>query len=97
MSAHPLETLIDAAFEAGADHHTRRPSSRNRCRRSNRSSPSSTRDALRVAEKIDGDWVTHQWIKKAVLLYFRTHDNQMMRRWRRARATFDKVPAKFGS
>lgn len=21
---------------------------------------------LRVAEKIDGDWVTHQWIKKAV-------------------------------
>ena len=26
---------------------------------------------LRVAEKIDGDWVTHQWIKKAVLLSFR--------------------------
>ncbi len=30
---------------------------------------------LRVAEKIDGDWVTHQWIKKAVLLSFRVRDN----------------------
>ena len=27
--------------------------------------------ALRVAEKIDGQWVTHQWLKKAVLLSFR--------------------------
>ena len=25
----------------------------------------------RVAEKIDGEWVVHAWIKKAVLLYFR--------------------------
>ena len=23
--------------------------------------------ALRVAEKIDGQWVTHQWLKKAAL------------------------------
>ena len=30
---------------------------------------------LRVAEKIDGEWVTHQWIKKAVLLSFRLHEN----------------------
>lgn len=33
---------------------------------------------LRVAEKIDGDWVTHQWIKKAVLLSFRINENRMM-------------------
>ena len=26
---------------------------------------------IRVAEKKDGDWVTNQWIKKAVLLSFR--------------------------
>ena len=49
--------------------------------------------SLRVAEKIDGTWVTHQWIKKAVLLYFRTHDNQVMAgpgtTW------FDKVPMRF--
>ena len=30
---------------------------------------------LRVAEKRDGAWVTHQWIKKAVLLSFRLADN----------------------
>ena len=30
---------------------------------------------LRVAEKIDGAWVTHQWVKKAVLLSFRLAPN----------------------
>jgi len=50
--------------------------------------------ALRVAEKIDGAWVTHQWVKKAVLLYFRTHDNRLIAgaggvNW------FDKVPLRF--
>ena len=34
--------------------------------------------ALRVAEKINGDWVTHQWLKKAVLLSFRINENRMM-------------------
>jgi len=52
------------------------------------------RGTIRVAEKVDGTWVTHQWIKKAVLLYFRTHDNQMVAgaggvNW------FDKVPLRF--
>lgn len=32
----------------------------------------------RVAEKIDGQWQTHQWLKKAVLLYFRMHDNTVI-------------------
>lgn len=32
----------------------------------------------RVAEKINGDWVTHQWLKKAVLLSFRINENRMM-------------------
>jgi 2,3,4,5-tetrahydropyridine-2-carboxylate N-succinyltransferase len=50
--------------------------------------------ALRVAEKIDGAWVTHQWIKKAVLLYFRTHDNQVMPAGGDS-AWFDKVPQRF--
>lgn len=27
---------------------------------------------LRVAEKRDGEWIVHQWVKKAVLLSFRT-------------------------
>jgi 2,3,4,5-tetrahydropyridine-2,6-dicarboxylate N-succinyltransferase len=49
--------------------------------------------ALRVAEKIDGAWTTHQWVKKAVLLYFRVHDNQRMASG--ALSFFDKVPSKF--
>ncbi|MEZ5175770.1 MAG: 2,3,4,5-tetrahydropyridine-2,6-dicarboxylate N-succinyltransferase [Acidimicrobiia bacterium] len=26
---------------------------------------------IRVAEKVDGSWVVHQWIKQAIMLYFR--------------------------
>ncbi|HEX5394270.1 MAG TPA: 2,3,4,5-tetrahydropyridine-2,6-dicarboxylate N-succinyltransferase [Rhodocyclaceae bacterium] len=48
---------------------------------------------LRVAEKIDGQWTTHQWIKKAVLLSFRLEDNVKMEAG--ALNFFDKVPTKF--
>ena len=49
---------------------------------------------LRVAEKSAGQWITHQWIKKAVLLSFRLEDNRVMD----AGPTryYDKVPSKFG-
>ena len=30
---------------------------------------------LRVCEKINNNWVVHQWVKKAILLSFRTNDN----------------------
>ena len=29
------------------------------------------RGEARVAEKRDGEWVVHEWLKKAILLYFR--------------------------
>jgi len=93
MNTLSLAPLIDAAFERRADI-------------SPAAVPADLTDALdlvigalnrgaiRVAEKVDGTWVTHQWIKKAVLLYFRTHDNQMVTggggvNW------FDKVPLRF--
>ena len=50
---------------------------------------------LRVAEKIDGDWVTHQWIKKAVLLSFRLEDNKVQEAG--DLRFFDKVQTKFAS
>jgi len=34
--------------------------------------------AARVAEKVGEQWVVHQWLKKAVLLSFRTTDNTPM-------------------
>ena len=53
---------------------------------------------LRVAEKINGEWVTHQWVKKAVLLSFRLNDNQVMADSAQPTvAYFDKVPTKFAS
>ena len=51
------------------------------------------RGAIRVAEKINGNWVTHQWIKKAVLLSFRLKDNQPVRSG--DLQFFDKVETKF--
>ena len=48
---------------------------------------------LRVAEKIDGEWVTHQWVKKAVLLSFRANDNKPMAGG--CTQYYDKVPSKF--
>jgi 2,3,4,5-tetrahydropyridine-2,6-dicarboxylate N-succinyltransferase len=32
----------------------------------------------RVAEKVDGKWVVNEWLKKAVLLYFRSNENVVM-------------------
>ncbi len=48
---------------------------------------------LRVAEKINGEWVTHQWLKKAVLLSFRIEDNNFIKGG--FSNYFDKVPSKF--
>ncbi len=50
---------------------------------------------MRVAEKINGAWVVHQWVKKAVLLSFRLEDNVPMAG--AATQYFDKVPSKFAS
>jgi 2,3,4,5-tetrahydropyridine-2-carboxylate N-succinyltransferase len=48
---------------------------------------------LRVAEKIDGEWVTNQWAKKAVLLSFRVSDNRVQEAG--DIRFFDKVDTKF--
>jgi 2,3,4,5-tetrahydropyridine-2-carboxylate N-succinyltransferase len=48
---------------------------------------------LRVAEKIGDEWITHQWIKKAVLLSFRLEDNVLLDNG--PLRYFDKVPTKF--
>ncbi len=49
---------------------------------------------LRVATRVSvGVWTTHQWIKKAVLLSFRLHDNELMRAG--DLSFFDKVKTKF--
>ena len=54
------------------------------------------RGQLRVAEKVGAEWITHQWLKKAVLLSFRLSDNAVMNdTGENAARYFDKVPTKF--
>jgi len=89
---HHISQIIDAAWEA-------------RTALSPTNAPQDIRDAvqqvidsldkgrLRVAEKINGDWVTHQWIKKAVLLSFRLRDNAPQESG--ALRFYDKVDTKF--
>ncbi len=89
-----LQTIIEQAFEDRAD-----------------ISPSTVSPAVkqaildaldalnngsaRVAEYIDGEWVVHQWLKKAVLLSFRIWDNETLDG---AESKFyDKVPMKYSN
>ena len=88
-----LQAIIDAAWE-------------NRANLSAASAPKEVLDAvehviaelnngtLRVATREGvGQWTTHQWIKKAVLLSFRLKDNELMRAG--DLGFYDKVPTKF--
>jgi 2,3,4,5-tetrahydropyridine-2-carboxylate N-succinyltransferase len=89
-----LAATIDEAFERRADITAK-------------NSPPSLRHAIeecielldsgqaRVAEKKNGEWIVNAWLKKAVLLYFRTHDNTVID----AGYTrfFDKVPLKYAA
>jgi 2,3,4,5-tetrahydropyridine-2-carboxylate N-succinyltransferase len=47
------------------------------------------RGEYRIAEKLDGAWLVHQWLKKAVLLSFRLNDSAPLA------GGYDKVPLKF--
>lgn len=92
MALQDLQGIIDDAFE-------------NRASISPDNAPSDVRDAveqvfdgldrgvIRVAEKKDGQWLTNQWVKKAVLLSFRLHKSEI--NTIPGGAYFDKVPLKF--
>jgi len=87
-----LQQIIDAAFEVRA---SITPGNAEPKVRDAVNSVLAQLDAgtLRVAEKKGADWVTHQWVKKAVLLSFRLADNGVIRDG--YTNYYDKVPAKF--
>lgn len=88
-----LETIIDQAWEDRAS--------------LNADTQGEARDAVeaalsmldsgqvRIAEKIDGAWVVHQWLKKAVLLSFRLNPMQMISGGPNQASWYDKVDSKF--
>ena len=49
----------------------------------------------RVAEKVNSEWVVHQWLKKAVLLSFRLNDMTTISGAPGGASWWDKVPSKF--
>jgi 2,3,4,5-tetrahydropyridine-2,6-dicarboxylate N-succinyltransferase len=72
-----LENIINNAFEQRADI---TPANANAEVRNAVNEALTLLDTgkARVAEKINGDWVTNQWLKKAVLLSFRINENRLM-------------------
>ena len=93
MSYDDLAQTIDAAWEGRSEINT--------------GTTGAVRDAVtealrlldsgtaRVAEKIDGTWQVHQWLKKAVLLSFRLNDNRLVEGAPGQSSWWDKVPTKF--
>ena len=93
MSATELQPIIDAAWDARDG--------------VNASTTGEVRDAvvetldmidsgtLRVAAKENGEWVVHQWAKKAVLLSFRLFDNAVIGGGPGQAVWWDKVASKF--
>jgi 2,3,4,5-tetrahydropyridine-2,6-dicarboxylate N-succinyltransferase len=94
MSHKDLAAIIDAAWEARADVSS--------------ATKGTVREAVnsalalldsgqaRVAEKgADGKWMTHQWLKKAVLLSFRLNDMSVIPGGPGQSTWWDKVPSKF--
>ena len=87
-----IQTIIDEAFERRAQITPRNVETR-------------VKDAVleaierldsgraRVAEKQDGRWVVNEWLKKAVLLFFRIEDNSFIKGG--YTNYYDKVPSKF--
>jgi len=89
-----LQSLIEAAFEQRAEI---TPKSISRELRVGLDEAFDLLDSgrARVAEKKDGNWVVNDWLKKAVLLYFRAWDNKLIEGGHTR--FFDKVPLKYAA
>ena len=93
MSPHALAQTIDAAWEA---RDTITPATVGPVRDAVEAALAGLDDgSFRVAEKIDGAWAVHQWLKKAVLLSFRLTETAPIPGAPGGSAWFDKVPTKF--
>ena len=93
----PLQPIINAAWENRAD---LSPNTGGERREAIEAAIMGLDDgSYRVAEPVDGamggEWVVHQWLKKAVLLGFRIEANAVMPGGPADGAWFDKVPSKF--
>ena len=89
-----LEATIDAAWE---ERESIGPATQRRGPRRGRCGAIAALDSgeARIAEKADGEWVVHQWLKKAVLLSFRLNPMEAIAGGPGGAHWWDKVPSKF--
>jgi 2,3,4,5-tetrahydropyridine-2-carboxylate N-succinyltransferase len=90
----PLQALVEAAFEARAEINPRNVSRELRIALDECLELLDS-GAARVAEPHADGWRVNDWLKKAVLLYFRAHDNRLIEGGHTR--FFDKVPLKYAA
>ncbi len=92
MTTDGLQGAIERAWDARA---TLGPDSRGEVREAVEAALDGLdRGELRVAEKLAGRWVVHEWLKKAVLLSFRLNDTVPVGGGPGGSSWWDKVPLK---
>jgi 2,3,4,5-tetrahydropyridine-2-carboxylate N-succinyltransferase len=97
MMSKQLQTAIDAAWE---NRDSINSATKGQVRDAVEAAIAGLDDgSFRTAEKVGGEWVVHQWLKKAVLLSFRLYDSVPMDGGASfpgmgAAPWFDKVPLK---
>ena len=88
-----LSQVIDAAWE---DRNAVGPDTKGEVRRAVDTAISALDGGeARIAEKTDGEWIVHQWLKKAVLLSFRLNPMELISGAPGGANWWDKVPSKF--
>ena len=88
-----LSTVIQAAWEA---RESLGPASQGAARDAVAAALEGLDDGTyRVAEKVDGVWKVHEWLKKAVLLSFRLNDMKLIAGAPGEAVWWDKVDSKF--
>jgi 2,3,4,5-tetrahydropyridine-2-carboxylate N-succinyltransferase len=93
MSASDLSKTIDAAWDA---RESLNPTTKGPVREAiEHALDALDTGKLRVAEKLGGEWVVHQWLKKAVLLSFRLNDMKLIEGAPDGAVWWDKVDSKF--
>jgi 2,3,4,5-tetrahydropyridine-2-carboxylate N-succinyltransferase len=90
-----LQQVIDAAWE---DRNAIGPDTRGEVRLAvDKAIAALDSGELRIAEKQGGEWVVHQWLKKAVLLSFRLNPMERIAGGPGGANWWDKVPSKFAA
>lgn len=87
-----LQNIIETAFDARADitPSTVSPEVKEAV---NKCIDMLNAGTARVAEKVNGEWQVNQWLKKAVLLYFRCYNNDVVEG--AETNYYDKVPLRY--